>query len=42
MQKRKKHDAGFKARVPLKALKVDRRVSELAAQYGARPTMMHS
>lgn len=41
MKKRRKHDAGFKARVALEAVKGERTVSELAAEYGVHPTMIH-
>ncbi|MBO9423046.1 transposase [Labrenzia sp. R4_2] len=41
MSKRRNHDAGFKARVALEALKGERTVSELAAEYGVHPTMIH-
>lgn len=41
MKKRRNHDAGFKARVGLEALKGERTVSELAAEYGVHPTMIH-
>lgn len=41
MRKRRNHDAGFKARVALEALKGERTVSELAAEYGVHPTMIH-
>ncbi|ODT58581.1 MULTISPECIES: transposase [Paracoccus] len=41
MRKRRNHDAGFKARVALKAVKGERTVSELAAEYGVNPTMIH-
>ena len=34
MKKRRNHDAGFKARVLLEAVKGKRAVSELAAEYG--------
>ena len=36
MSKRRNHDAGFKARVALEAVKGERRVSELAAEYGVQ------
>ena len=38
MRKRRNHDAGFKARVALEAVKGERTVSELAAEYGVHPT----
>ena len=41
MKKRRNHDAGFKARVALEAVKGERTVSDLAAEYGVRPTMIH-
>ena len=41
MSKRRNHDAGFKARVALEAVKGARTVSELAAEYGVHPTMIH-
>ena len=41
MSKRRNHDAGFKARVALEALKGERTVSELASAYGVHPTMVH-
>lgn len=41
MRKRRNQDAGFKARVALEALKGERTVSELAAEYGVHPTMIH-
>lgn len=41
MKKRRNHDAGFKARVALKAVKGERTSSELAAEYGVHPTMIH-
>ena len=41
MKKRRIHDAGFKARVALEAVKGERTVSELAAEYGVHPTMIH-
>ena len=36
MKKRRNHDAGFKARVALEAVKGERTVSELAAEYGVQ------
>ncbi|HWL57558.1 MAG TPA: transposase, partial [Paracoccus sp. (in: a-proteobacteria)] len=41
MRKRRNHDASFKARVALEAVKGERTVSELAAEYGVHPTMIH-
>lgn len=41
MRKRRNHDAGFKARVALEAVKGERTMSELAADYGVHPTMIH-
>lgn len=41
MSKRRNHDAAFKARVALEALKDERTVSELAAAYDFHPTMIH-
>ena len=41
MKKRRNHDAGFKARVALEAVKGERTVSEQAAEYGVHPTMTH-
>lgn len=41
MKKRRDHDAGFMARVALEALKGERTVSELAAEYGVHPKMIH-
>lgn len=41
MKKRGNQDAGFKVRVALEAVKDERTVSELAAEYGVHPTMIH-
>jgi transposase len=41
MRKRRNHDAGFKARLALQAVKGERTVSELSAEYGVHPTMIH-
>ena len=41
MSKRGNHDAAFKARVALEAVKGERTVSMLAAEYGLHPTMIH-
>lgn len=41
MKKRRNHDAAFKARVALEALKGERTVAELSAAYGVHPTMIH-
>lgn len=41
MTKRRNHDAGFKARVALEAVKGERTVSELAAEYGVHPTLIN-
>jgi transposase len=41
MSKRRNHDAAFKARVALEALKGERTVPDLAAAYGVHPTMIH-
>ncbi|MCC5989875.1 MAG: transposase [Pararhodobacter sp.] len=41
MSKRRNHDAAFKARVALEAVKGERTVSELAVAYGVHPTMIH-
>lgn len=40
-RKRRYLGAGSKARVTLEALKGERTVSELAAEYGVHPTMIH-
>lgn len=41
MLKRRNHDAAFKARLALAALKCERAVSELAAAYEVHPAMIH-
>jgi transposase len=41
MQKRRNHDAAFKARVALEALKGEKTAAELATAYGVHPTMIH-
>jgi putative transposase len=41
-RKRKNHTAAFKAQVALAALKGDRTVNELAAQYEVHPTLIHA
>ncbi len=39
--KRKTHSVAFKAQVALAAVKGDRTVNELAAQFGVHPTLIH-
>jgi transposase len=41
MSERRNHDAAFKARVALEAVKGERTVSELATAYEVHPTMIH-
>jgi transposase len=41
MAKRRNHDAAFKARVALEALKGEKTAAELAMAYGVHPTMIH-
>jgi transposase-like protein len=41
MSKRRNHDAAFKARVALEALKSERTVSELVTAYEVHPTIIH-
>tara|TARA_Y100000815_G_scaffold174026_1_gene158351 strand:+ start:1495 stop:1629 length:135 start_codon:yes stop_codon:yes gene_type:complete len=41
MSKRGNHDAGFKDHVALEAGKGKHTGSELAAEYGVHPTMIH-
>ena len=40
--KRKIHEASFKAKVALAAVKGDKTVSELASLHGVHPTMIHT
>jgi transposase-like protein len=41
MAKRQRHAAAFKARVALAAIQGDKTVSEVAAQFGVHPTLIH-
>ena len=41
MAKRKSHSAAFKAQVALAAVKGDKTVNEVAAQFGVHPTLIH-
>ena len=41
MGKRKQHTAAFKAQVALAALKGDKTINEVAAQFGVHPTLIH-
>jgi transposase-like protein len=42
MAKRKTHTPTFKAQVALAAVRGDRTVNELAAQFGVHPTLIHA
>ena len=41
MAKRKSHTAAFKAQVALAAIKGDKTINEVAAQFGVHPTLIH-
>jgi transposase-like protein len=41
MSKRRNHDPAFTGRVTLEAVKGECTVSDLAAEYGVHPTMIH-